>query len=70
MAVELEIIMFVIKKVGDTHKVVYETSSIAQVRFIGTLEECEFFMSLGTHFINQPYIRDYVIDMKTLTPWL
>jgi len=62
--------MFIVRKVGDIYKVIYETSSLAQVRFIGTLKECEYFLSLGTGFINMSCIRDYVIDMKTLKPWL
>ena len=59
----------IIRKVGDTYRVIYESSSIAEVRFIGTLEECEYFVSLG-NLCYRPEIIKYVRNIKDLKTWL
>ncbi len=60
---------FTIRKVGNDWKVIYETSSISEVRFIGTQEECEYFCSLGS-FCHKAEVREYVRDMRSLKVWL
>lgn len=60
---------FTIRYVGDTWKVIYETSSISEVRFIGTLDECEYFCSLD-NLCYEPWMRQYVRNMKDLRVWI